>query len=96
MFLFVELEEIRAKMESYKQLYDAGDSLPAGTVYKLCPFYLMKNPVYLAKAVPWMMEYNIPGTVSLDFSLILLDMFIVDSAGLHEVLLTVQFITCIL
>lgn len=63
MLLFAELEEKRAKMESYKHLYDAGGSLPGGSNYKLRPYYLKGNPVYEAKALPWMLKNKVPGTL---------------------------------
>ena len=66
-FLFVELEAIRAKLESYKQLYDAGDSLPGGSDYVLCPYYLLYNTVYQDKVVPWMQEYKVLGTLHFYF-----------------------------
>ena len=58
------MEKLRAKMESYKVLYDAGQPLPQGTDDDFYPGYVTENSKYKSQIVEWMMEYCVPGTNS--------------------------------
>ena len=56
------MEQLRAKMEAYTALYDAGQPLPEGTDDDFNPEYVKENSKYKSQIVDWMVEYCVPGT----------------------------------
>lgn len=56
-----ELQKLRAKMESYKALNDAGKLLPQDTDDWFYPGYVAENSEFKSQIVDWMVEYSVPG-----------------------------------